>query len=182
MIFEEKTLESERIYEGAIINLRRDKVTVKTGTSYREIIEHNGGAVICALTKEKNLIMVKQFRKPAEEVLLELPAGKRDGNEKGVDVAARELKEETGFTAGKIVNLTNMFTSPGYSNEVLEIYLATDLSPGETDFDENEAIDIIEIPLEELVDAVMQGKIKDAKTIVGIMMTAEAIRRWSDLV
>ena len=177
MIFEEKTLESERIYEGAIINLRKDKVTVKTGTSYREIIEHNGGAVICALTDDKKLVMVNQFRKPAEEVLLELPAGKRDGDEKGVDVAARELKEETGYPAGKIVHLTNMYTSPGYSNEVLEIYLATDLLPGETDFDENEAIDILEIPLEEMVDAVMQGKIKDAKTIVGVLMTAEVVKR-----
>ena len=98
MTFEEKTLKSERIYEGAIINLRRDKVTVQHGTSYREIVEHNGGAVLAAVTDRGRLVMVRQFRKPAERVMLEVPAGKIDPGEKPEEAAVRELKEETGYT------------------------------------------------------------------------------------
>ena len=97
MTFEEKTLKSERIYEGAIINLRRDKVTVQHGTSYREIVEHNGGAVLAAVTDRGRLVMVRQFRKPAERVMLEVPAGKIDPGEKPEEAAVRELKEETGY-------------------------------------------------------------------------------------
>ena len=99
MIFEEKTLKSERIYEGAIINLRRDKVTVLHGTSYREIVEHNGGAVLAAVTDEGKMVMVRQFRKPAERVMLEVPAGKIDPGEKPEETARRELAEETGYHA-----------------------------------------------------------------------------------
>ena len=102
MTFEEKTLKSERIYEGTIINLRRDKVTVQHGTSYREIVEHNGGAVLAAVTDRGRLVMVRQFRKPAERVMLEVPAGKIDPGEKPEEAAVRELKEETGYTAGTV--------------------------------------------------------------------------------
>ena len=176
MIFEEKTISTERIYEGKIINLRKDKVTVKNGTSYREIVEHNGGAVICPLTNDGKLVMVKQFRKPIESVMLELPAGKRDGDEDGASVAKRELKEETGYTAGEIIHLTDIYTSPGFSNELLSIYLAKDLTPGDTEFDDTEAIDIFEMPLDELVGMAMRGELNDAKTITGILMTAEYVR------
>lgn len=177
MIFEEKTLKSELIYEGKILNLRRDTVTVMTGTSSREIIEHNGGAVIGALTDDGNLIMVKQFRKAAEKVLLEVPAGKRDGNEDSIDVAIRELKEETGYTAEEMIHLTTMYPTPGYSEEALGIFLARGLVPGETDFDENEAIDICEYPLAELVDMVMRGEIEDGKTQLTILMVKEYLER-----
>ena len=101
MTFEEKTIKSERIYEGAIINLRRDEVTVQNGTSMREIIEHNGGAVLAAVTSEGKLVMVRQYRKPAGRVMLEVPAGKIDLGESAEAAAKRELKEETGYTAGK---------------------------------------------------------------------------------
>lgn len=180
MTFEEKTLNSERIYEGRILNLRCDEVTTVNGTSHREIIEHNGGAAIAALTDDRKLVMVKQFRKPSDRVMLEVPAGKRDGKEAGLDVARRELKEETGYSAKSMTCLTSIFPAIGYSEEVLDIYLAEDLAAGETDFDDNEAIDILEIPLEELVDMIMAGKIEDAKSIVAIMMTAEVLRRRSD--
>jgi len=177
VIYEEKTLESERIYEGKILNLRRDTVTVLNGTSSREIIEHNGGAVIGALTDDGNLIMVKQFRKPVDKVVLEVPAGKRDGNEAAVDVAKRELKEETGYTAKEMIHLVTMHTSPGYSNEALDVFLARGLIAGETDFDENEAIDIYEYPLGELVDMAMRGEIEDGKTLVAVLMIKEYLER-----
>ena len=177
MIFEEKTLESQMIYQGKILNLRRDKVTVQTGISSREIIEHNGGAVIGALTDDGNLVMVKQFRKPAGRVLLEVPAGKRDGSEKGIEVAIRELKEETGYTAKEMIFLTSFYPTPGYSEEVLDIFLAKGLTPGETDFDENEAIDICEYPLSELVDMAMRGEIEDGKTLITVLMVKKYLER-----
>ena len=105
MTFEEKTLDTQRIYEGAIINLRRDKVTVQNGTSYREIVEHNGGAVLAALTPEGKMVMVRQFRKPAERVMLEVPAGKIDAGELPERAAVRELKEETGLTEDALEGL-----------------------------------------------------------------------------
>ena len=177
MIFEEKTIDSEIIYSGSILNLRKDRVTVRTGESSREIIEHNGGAVICAITDDEKIIMVKQFRKAVEQVMLEVPAGKRDGNEKAVEVARRELKEETGYTADEFIHLTTMFPTPGYSQEALDIFLARGLVPGETDFDDNEAIDIYEYQLDDLVDMVMRGEIKDGKTQVAILMVKEYLRR-----
>ena len=101
MTFAEKTIKSERIYEGAIINLRRDEVTVRCGVSQREIVEHNGGAVLAAVTDEGKMVMVRQYRKPAEKVMFEAPAGKIDGSEEPLSAAVRELKEETGYTAGR---------------------------------------------------------------------------------
>ena len=170
MTFEEKTLKSEKIYDGAIINLRRDKVTVQGGTSYREIIEHNGGAVIAALTDDKKLVMVRQYRKPADKVMLEVPAGKIDPGEKPLEAAVRELKEETGYTAEKVEFLTQFYPSVGYSEEVLYLYLCTGLIPGETNFDENEAIDIEEVELDRLFKMAMSGEIDDAKTLIAILM------------
>lgn len=170
MTFEEKTLKSEKIYEGAIINLRRDKVTVQGGTSYREIIEHNGGAVIAALTEDNKLVMVRQYRKPADKVMLEVPAGKIDPGEKPLEAAVRELKEETGYTAEKVEFLTQFYPSVGYSEEVLYLYLCTGLTPGETNFDENEAIDIEEVELDRLFKMAMSGEIDDAKTLIAILM------------
>ena len=177
MTFEEKTIESELLYKGAILNLRKDKVTVINGTSYREIIEHNGGAVIAPLTEDGKIIMVKQFRKPAERIMLEAPAGKRDGDVDWQDIAVRELKEETGYTAGHMEFVGMMYPTPGYSEEMLAMYIATDLTQGETNFDENEPIDIEEYSVEDLVDMVMAGEIEDAKTQIIILKTAEYIRR-----
>ena len=175
MTFEEKTLETQMIYEGAILNLRRDKVTVMEGTSYREIVEHNGGAVIAAVKNDGKMIMVKQFRKPAERVMLEVPAGKIDPGETPFETACRELKEETGYTPGEVKYLTEFYPSVGYSEEVLYLYLCTGLTAGETCPDENEALDVLEMDVEELYGMVMRAEIRDAKTIIAIMMVRDLI-------
>mgnify|MGYP000599218907 FL=1 len=175
MIFEENTVSSEMIYEGAIINLRKDKVTVKNGLSYREIIEHNGGAVLAAITDEGKMVMVRQYRKPAEKVMFEVPAGKIDKGEEPYKTAIRELKEETGYTATEVRFMTSFYPSVGYSDEVLYLYLCTGLVAGDTDFDDNEAIDIEEWDVEDLFSMVMKGQIDDAKTIIAIMMVREEI-------
>lgn len=170
MTFEEKTLETERIFEGVVINLRRDKVTVENGTSYREIIEHNGGAVLAAVTDEGKLVMVRQYRKPAQRVMLEVPAGKIDKGETPLEAATRELKEETGYTPSKVEYLTEFYPSVGYSEEVLYLYLCTGLTAGETCPDENEALDIEEIDIDTLHRMVISGEIHDAKTIIAVMI------------
>jgi ADP-ribose pyrophosphatase len=176
MIFEEKTLDSKRIYEGRIINLRVDKVTVVSGTSTREIVEHNGGSVIAAVTDDNKIIMVKQFRKPMESPILEVPAGKLDGDEDPADAALRELSEETGYTAGKLEKLTEFYPSVGYTTEVLHIYLATDLKPGACHPDENEVLEVMEMDLEEVYRMVMDGRIHDGKTIAAVMMARDKLR------
>ncbi len=168
MTFEEKTLSEERIYEGKIINLKKQKVTVKSGTSYREIIEHSGGAVIIAVTGERRMAMIRQFRKPAGKVMFEVPAGKIDPGEDPMDAAIRELKEETGYTASSVRYLTRFYPTVGYSEEVLYLYLMEGLTPGETDFDENEAIDMEDWSIDDLHQMVMRGEIDDAKTIIAI--------------
>lgn len=175
MTFEEKTVTTERIYEGKIINVRRDQVTVENGLSWREIVEHSGGSVIAAVTDDGQLVMVRQYRKPAERVMLEVPAGKIDPGEEPFDAAVRELREETGYTAEHMELLTRMYPSVGYAEEILYIYAATGLTPGETDFDENEAIDIERYPVEQLYDMVMAGQIEDGKSQVAILMVRERL-------
>lgn len=173
MTFEEKTLSSEMIYSGRIINLRKDKVTVVNGTSSREVVEHNGGVVLIAVTDEKKMVMVRQYRKPAKKVMFEVPAGKIDPNEEPEVTAKRELKEETGYTAGSVKYICKFYPSVGYSEEVLHLYFCSDLVKGDTAFDDNEAIDIEEYGIEELFNMVMRGEIDDAKTIIAIMYARE---------
>jgi len=173
MIFEEKTLSSERIYEGKILNLRRDKIIdVRGKASYREIVEHCGGVAIAAVTEEKRMILVRQFRKAAEKAILEVPAGKIEKGEDPIMTAARELKEETGYTAAKLEYITSFYSSVGYSEEVIHLYYAKGLSPGETDFDDNEAIDIEEYDAALLKRMVLEGEIEDAKTVAAILIVA----------
>ena len=176
MIVEEKTISSEMIYEGAILNLRRDKVTVKDGkTAYREIIEHNGAVALVPVTADGKVVMVRQYRKACEKALLEIPAGKIDKGEEPIVCAARELREETGYMAENIEHMSEFYVACGYSGEKISIYLCTGLTAGSTDFDEDEALDIVEIPLEELYTMCMNDELEDSKTIVGILMAKEKL-------
>lgn len=177
MIFKEETLSSEYAYKGRILNVRKDEVTVINGTSTREIVEHIGGVAIAAVNSEGKIAMVEQFRKPFEDVILEVPAGKfNTPDEDHLEAAKRELREETGFTAGKWTFLTAMKPSVGYTTEELYIYLAEDLTAGETDFDDNEAIDDIMMDLDEAHKMAVSGKITDGKTLVAILLAKEYLR------
>jgi ADP-ribose pyrophosphatase len=178
MIVEEKTISTERIYEGKILNLRRDKVQVKDNkTSYREIVEHNGGVALAAITPEGKMVMVRQYRKAAEKAVLEVPAGKIEKGEDHRLTAERELKEETGYSAEKIEFITSFYSSIGYSTEVIYLYLATGLTPGETDFDDNEAIEILEYDFPELKKMIFSGEIEDAKTLAAILLVESITER-----
>ena len=180
MTQEEKTINSERIYEGKILNLRRDTVRAAGGSvSDREIVEHNGGVTVAAITDDGKMVMVRQFRKAAEKVVLETPAGKREKGEDPLETAKRELKEETGYTADKIELLTKFYAAVGYSEEIIHVYLCAGLTPGETDFDDHEAIEVVEYDLDTLLAMVESGAIEDGKTIVAILMAKNALGRKS---
>lgn len=164
------------IYEGAILNVRRDKVTAVKGEAYREIIEHNGAVAMVPITNEGKIVMVKQFRYASGKVLLELPAGKIDkGETDPKQVAARELKEETGYTAENIVLLGKVNTSVAYSEEVINIYAMTGLTPGEQNLDEDEALEVVEYPFSEVYRMAAEGQLVDVKTIAALLMAKEQL-------
>ncbi len=170
MIFEEKTLEIEYKYKGRVLNMRVDTIeTFEGGTSIREVIEHPGAVAIVAKNNNNKYVMVRQFRKPVEEALLEIPAGKIELGEEPLITAQRELKEETGYTARNIKFMFSYYSSPGVSTEKIYLFCADGLDPGETDFDENEHIETEEYTLDELSGMIQEGKIKDGKTIIGIL-------------
>ena len=170
MEFYEKQVETKTVYKGAIVNVRYDMAELQNGCRVgREVVEHPGGVGIVPVTKDNKVLMVRQFRYPMEEELLEIPAGKLDAGEDPFDCAVRELSEETGCTAGKYVDLGASYPSPGYCREKLYIYLALDLQPGEMHLDENELLSVEPIAIDELIDKIMANELPDGKTMIGIM-------------
>lgn len=176
MIVEEKTISSDRVYTGKVISLKVDTVEIeRKGYQKREIIEHPGAVGIVALTEDNKVVLVKQFRKPIEKVLWEIPAGKLEKGESPKECAIRELKEETGYTANNIKLIHKFYTSAGFSNQRIYIYLATELIPGECKFDEDENIDIHHVDLYETYNMISKNEIEDAKTTIGILLAKELI-------
>ena len=177
MYLEEKQISAEYKFKGKIINLRVDEALLPNGaTATREVVEHNGGICVVPLTEKGEILMVEQYRYPYSEVVLEIPAGKRDGNEEPLEGGKRELKEETGATAENYTFLGELYPTPGYCGEIIYMYLATGLSYGETNPDEDEFLNIKRIPLEEAVEMIMNGEIKDAKTQTAILKTERLIK------
>ncbi len=173
---EEKTLSSAYIYQGKIINLRHDKVKLPDDReTIREIVEHPGAVAILALTEKKEIVMIKQFRKPAEEVLWELPAGTLEEGEDLLSCARRELEEETGYYSRKIKKLITFFSSPGFCNEKLTLFLAEDLEKRNKNEDDDEFIQVELIKPNEALRLVKENVIKDAKTIIGILYLVSSI-------
>ena len=177
MIFEEKRVNSRKVYDGAILNVRVDTVTAKKGHAYREIVEHNGAVAAVALTDENEILMVRQYRYACDEVVLDLPAGKIDKGEADPrEAMIRELKEETGYSAGQVKYLGYINPSVGYSEEVIHLYLMTELTPGAQKLDDDEALDVEKMPFEEVYEMAAQGKLPDAKTVAGLFMAKHQIR------
>jgi len=171
MNLEEKQLSAEYMYEGKIINLRRDTALLPNGnTALREVVEHPGGVCVAALTDNDEVLFVKQFRYPYFETILEIPAGKRDkAGEDPLACGIRELKEETGATAQKFIPLGELYPTPGYCGEIIWLYAATGLSFSEQNLDEDEFLTVEKIPLEKAVEMILSGEIKDAKTQTAVL-------------
>lgn len=174
----EKTVEKNYVYEGKIINVRRDKAELHNGNPCtREVVEHNGGVCVAALTGEKELIFVRQFRYPYMEVVLELPAGKLEKGEDPFEAGKRELEEETGTVAGKYYDLGKFYPTPGYCGEIIHLYAASDLTATQMNPDEDEFLEVEKIHIDKAVDMVVNNEIRDGKTIALIMKVAEMLRR-----
>lgn len=171
MDLKEKTLSGKRVFDGRVIKVRVDEVLLPNGnTSTREVIEHNGGVCVAALTDEGEVLLVRQYRYPYGDVILEIPAGKRDNTgESPLECGMRELKEETGATAETFYPLGELYPSPGYCGEVIWMFAANGLTYGEQHTDEDEFLSVEKIPLDTLVDMIMDGKIADAKTQTAIL-------------
>ena len=166
----EKTLSSEKIYDGHILHVRRDTIELPDGSrGYREVVDHHGGVCVLALDDENRVLMVSQYRYPYEKVLREIPAGKLEYGEDPAQAAIRELKEETGAVAGDFRPLGELYPSPGYCGEVIRMYLARDLTFGETHLDKDEFLDLERVPFDQLVEQVLAGEIRDAKTIAAVL-------------
>lgn len=166
----EKTLSSQNIYDGKVFKITKDDVELSDGyKTIREVVHHNGGVVIAA-EKDNKIIMVKQFRYPAGEVLYELPAGKLDkGNEDVLSAAKRELEEETGYIANNWESLGFIWTSPGFCNEKLYLFKADNLIFKGQHLDEGEILDYVEIDKDEVFNMVKDGRINDSKSIAALM-------------
>lgn len=177
MTCEEKTMKSERIYEGKIVNLRIDTVELPDKKySKREIVEHSGAVGIIPITEDGSIILVEQYRKPVEKKLIEIPAGKIEINEEPKETAIRELIEETGYKAGKMEYILEFYTSPGFTNEKIYLFLATELEYVEENPGEDEYIQVKKIPIEKLVDMIDKGEIIDSKTIISIYFAMKYLK------
>ena len=169
--FEEKTISSRDVYDGVLLHVFRDEVSLPDGKeAVREVIRHTGAVCIVPLTENYEVITVSQYRYPHKCILLEIPAGKLDSKEEDpLEAAKRELREETGATAEKITELGLLYTTPAFVDEVIHIYLAQGLSFGEQDLDEGENLAVGRIPLDEFAQMIIDGKVPDAKTQAAVM-------------
>ena len=173
----EKKISSVKVFDGVLLHVRKDEVELPNGhRSVREWIEHPGAAAVIPILPDNRIILVRQYRYPVAKVTLEVPAGKLDKvGEDPLVCAERELSEETGYTAKKIWKLTTIATTVGFTNEMIHLYAAKDLTPGKKHPDDDEFINTVKIPLADAVKLVESGEIIDAKSIISILMLAKEI-------
>lgn len=164
----ETTVSTEQIFNGKVISLQIDTVKLPDGTTAtREIVKHPGAVAVLAV-HEGRLLLVDQYRQAMGRCELEIPAGKLEKGEEPAEAAVRELQEETGFRCDKLTHLHSFYTSPGFADEIIHLYLAEQLSAGEMSPDEDEFLEIREATLEEALDLIAEGRIADAKTIMAV--------------
>ena len=168
----EKTLESQRLFTGRIINLCLDKALLPDGSvANRELVQHPGGVSVAALTENNEIYMVRQFRYPYQQVLLELPAGKLEKGEDPFEAVKREQKEETGTIGQSYQYLGDIYPTPGYVDEIIRLWACRVSGKGSMHLDDHEFLEVEKVPLQQAVSMVLQNQIPDAKTQIGILKT-----------
>ena len=172
MELKEKTVSSQPKYSGVIVNVRLDKAELPNGKlAPREVVSHPGGVAVLPLHEDGTVTVVKQYRYPFHTVLTEIPAGKLDPNEEHGICGLRELEEETGLIPDKFTYLGCLLVSPGYSDEVIHLYLARGLRQGKQHTDPDEFLELERVPFEELLARVMADELHDAKTVAAVLKT-----------
>ena len=167
----EPTIGSKRIYEGNIINVRVDTVRMPSGRdATREIVEHSHAVCIVPIDNDGNVVLVRQYRKPAEDALLEVPAGGVEDGEISEEAVLRELQEEIGYTADHLEHLSSFWVAPGWATEYMHAYLATGLRESRLDGDEDENIEVVRLRFDEAVSMLKTGEINDGKTIAALLL------------
>lgn len=170
MEFKEEMVSQETVYEGVIVDVRRDKARLMDGRiTNREVVEHPGGVAVFAMDDQGRVALVRQYRYPMGEETLELPAGKLEPGEDPRDSGLRELAEETGLVPGTFEDMGCLYSSPGILAERIYLYFAKDLTQGPTHPDDGEFVETVWLPYQDLVDKARRGEIKDGKTLVGIL-------------
>mgnify|MGYP000281786729 CR=1 FL=1 len=169
-------IESEKIFTGAVFAIERDRLKEENGFEIvREIVRHPGGAGCLPLFDDGRVALVKQYRHPARCELLEIPAGKIEAGEMPMESAARELEQEIGFRAGRIEHLADFYSTPGFCEERLYVYLATELTPVEQNLDHDEFVEIVYLPLAEAVAMAARNELEDSKTIIALLLAAQRV-------
>ncbi len=173
----EKTLASQQIFDGRLLKVYRDEVELSGGgTSIREFVHHPGGAAVAALDREGNVYLERQFRYPYHKVVTEIPAGKLEPGEDPFDAIRRELKEEIGAEAGRWDALGYIMPSVGYTDEMLYLFLARDLTFGDRHLDQDEYLEPFKMPLREALAQAADGRINDAKTVAALFRADRLMR------
>jgi ADP-ribose pyrophosphatase len=163
-------VQEQEIYAGRVVTLRLKYLEQPDGTTrLREVVEHAPGAAVVAIDQAGDVVLVRQARPAVGVDMLELPAGIVDPGESPLDCARRELEEETGFRAARLEHLLSFYSSPGFCTELLHVFLATDLSQGSLQHDDEEELELVTLPLDVAIDQVLQGEISDAKTVAGLL-------------
>ena len=174
----EKTLTSKTLFEGKVVNLKVDTAELPDGReAYREVVEHPGGVCIAAVDEEGYIYLVEQWRYPFAEVVMELPAGKLERGEDPDLAAARELREETGFSCDALRKVGVSYSSPGFCSEVIHLYIADGLKKGQQDLDDGEFLNLSRMPLEDAVQMAVDGRIKDGKSRTLLLLCDKLIER-----
>jgi ADP-ribose pyrophosphatase len=170
-----KIVSSQKVFSGRVFNVTVDTVREGELTYQREVVHHHGSAVILPVFDDGTVALVRQYRHPAVRYLLEAPAGTLDERERPEDGAARELEEELGLIAGRLEKLSEFFVSPGFCEEKMWVFLATELRDGKPNPDEDEVLEVVRLPIDEALEMISSNEIQDAKTIIALMLAAPRV-------
>ena len=181
-ILTEVKTQSKEIFDGVILHVFKDTVQLPNGhPATREVIRHVGAVCVVPVTDDGKVVVERQYRYPIDRVITEIPAGKLDSREEDrLHAAQRELREETGITADRWTDMGLYYGAPAYADEKITMYLAQGLHRGEQHLDEGDFLNVSLVPMEELVEEILQGRITDGKTQAGILKAAMLLKRQKE--